>query len=291
MPSPHPAGSAAAGTSPPTSRSGGCSSRERAIRPAKAPMATGSGARAAAARTSSSPARRPAREPRAPRPPVCRRATGEGALADREPGACDEAQPPHRESRDVGELREREHRGARRVDIAGLEERDDLAPARANSATAAIAGTHADETHDHDGGAARDQRGHLAPPVRKGLGPVAQAGDGPPSRGLPTTPSRPPRRAGEGRRRASGSGSPATSRRARHRSRPRGGRRPSPAPRTRRWTSATPVDQASACEARAPERAAKIAVNPANASGASDRTKDAASPLIRPSPPGSRRGS
>ena len=38
----------------------------------------------------------------------------------------------------------------------------------------------------------------------------------------------------------------------------------------------TPVSHASACEARAPERAAKMAVNPAKASGASERTNDAA---------------
>ena len=38
--------------------------------------------------------------------------------------------------------------------------------------------------------------------------------------------------------------------------------------------------QASACEARTPERAAKIAVNAAKASGASERVKDAASGSI-----------
>ena len=38
----------------------------------------------------------------------------------------------------------------------------------------------------------------------------------------------------------------------------------------------TPVTQASACDARTPERAAKIAVNAGEREGASERTKDAA---------------
>ena len=102
---------------------GRCEQRERAIQPASAPRATGSSASSSSHGVVDS-----GTTPRTGMPgitPSCVPA-GETAVPSptAKPGPGDEREPPDDERRQVGELRERDHDGAERVDVGGLEERD-----------------------------------------------------------------------------------------------------------------------------------------------------------------------
>ena len=122
-------------------------------------------------------------------------------------------------------------------------------------------GAESDEAGDDHGGSARDEPGRLAPSVRHGFDPVPEPRDGSAARLAPLGHDRrADRRQREDERRERAR--PATVRPPRRRS-PRSARRACRAPRRPAVPVTTPVTQASACEARTPDRAAKIAVNAA----------------------------